>query len=267
MNQYPRLNNLASFTSMDIDILSGDFGKLAINQIGDSDSPFTIAYICLDDETLSLQTGLRLNHQFRKYQVSFVMRMSESGGLAKLIDKKTGEGNTFANLRVFDLLDQTCTVDLLQRGTHEILARNLHEVYLEGLRQRGTSDESDPAQATWEALTEDLKENNRQLADRIPDMLAKIGYRIAPLTDWDAEKLQFKENQVTLMARMEHQSWMDRKKQEGWRYGPEKDPRKKTNPSLLLWEELPEGEQGKNREFILGLPRLLAQAGFQVESD
>ena len=68
------------------------------------------------------------------------------------------------------------------------------------------------------------------------------------------------------MARMEHMSWYEGKLQDGWRYAPDKDPNKKTNPALLPWEELPEAEREKNRAFIRGLPLLLARAGFQVES-
>jgi hypothetical protein len=118
----------------------------------------------------------------------------------------------------------------------------------------------------WEELSDDLKETNRQLADRIPLLLAEVGYRIAPLSDWDAEKLVFEEDQTNRMARMEHESWCRRKEKDGWRYAQEKNAAKKTNPALLPWEELPEEEREKNRAFIRGLPRLLARAGFQVES-
>jgi hypothetical protein len=34
---------------------------------------------------------------------------------------------------------------------------------------------------------------------------------------------------------------------------------------MVSWEELPEGERDKNREFIRGLPHLLARAGFQID--
>jgi hypothetical protein len=90
------------------------------------------------------------------------------------------------------------------------------------------------------------------------------------LTDWDAEKLVFSEDdpqdEVSLMARMEHDSWCQRKMEQGWRYGPEKDPARKTNPSLISWDELPEVEKEKNKAYIRDLPRLLARAGFQIES-
>jgi hypothetical protein len=269
LNQHPRLDKLANFTSLDLDILSGEFDRLGEKFLHDGDCQLDQCFICLDDETFSLQTGLRLNQQFRKVQVPIVMRMGESGGLALLIDQGAGEGDSFGSLHIFDLLDQTCTAELLGGGTHEVLARSLHQIYLESAMRDGVEKADDEAMKDWQDLSLDLKENNRQLADRIPIMLAAAGYRIAPLTDWDAEKLSFlesgKQDQVSLMARMEHESWCQRKKDQGWRYGAEKDSDKKTNPALLPWDELPEGEREKNRDFIRGLPRLLVQAGFQIE--
>lgn len=267
--QHPRLEKLGNHTPLDLEIESGEFDRVGERFLVEGNCQLDLVYVCLDEETFCLQTGLRLNHQLRKYQVPIVLRMEESGGLAMLIDHGMAQNDNFGNLHIFDLLDQTCTAELLQRGTHEILARNLHGIYLEGLRQRGDLTVDDPSLTPWEALSEELKENNRQLADRIPVMLAAAGYRISPLTDWDAENLAFSEkdlkDEVILMAKMEHESWCQRKKDQGWKYGPEKDPQKKTNPALLPWEELPESEQEKNREFIRGLPRLLARAGFQIE--
>jgi hypothetical protein len=90
------------------------------------------------------------------------------------------------------------------------------------------------------------------------------------LHDWDAENLAFSEkgsdDEVTRMARMEHEYWCREKTAEGWKYGPGKDPDQKTNPSILPWDELSKSEKEKNKNYIRGLPRLLAQAGFQVDT-
>lgn len=267
-NQNPRLLNLAEFQAFNMDILSGDFDKAGdIFSTADS-CDLDIVYICLDDETFSLQTGLRLNHQLRHHNLPIVMRMVESGGLALLLGDGPGDRdkNSFGNLKIFDLLDQTCTAELLQKGTHEVLARNLHAIYLEGIQDISGSD---PTRIAWDELSEYLKEKNRQQADRIPLMLKEVGYRIAPLHDWDVESLKFseagKEGEVTLMARLEHDYWCRGKTAEGWKYGPKKDPDKKINPSILPWDDLPKAEQEKNKNYIRGLPRLLARAGFQIE--
>jgi len=271
-NQNPRLHNLVEFQAINMDLLLGDFDKASeIFRTGD-DSSLDIVYICLDDETFCLQTGLRLNHQFRSQSLPIVMRMVESGGLALLLgdDLDKQNQNSFGNLKIFDLLDQTCTAELIQLGTHEILARNLHSVYLESTQGSGEALGEDDAQVPWDDLPDYLKENNRQLADRIPAMLSATGYKIAPLQDWDAENLTFQENmpgddQVSLMAQMEHESWCQGKIQKGWKYGQKKNPEIKHNPNLLPWDDLPEIEKEKNKKYIRDLPKLLARAGFQIE--
>ena len=178
--QHPRLlEKLGVFKSIDLDITSGDFDRVGESFLEDGLPKLDITYICLDDETLSLQTGLRLNHQFRKQQIPIVLRMVESGGLALLLGDGAGEKGSFRNLRVFDLLDQTCTAELLSGGTHEVLARSLHKIYLDGALRRSVESKQDEALNDWDELPEELKENNRQLADRIPIMLAAAGYRIA----------------------------------------------------------------------------------------
>jgi len=270
-NQNPRLHNLADFQAINMDILSGDFDKVGELFSTTKGCTLDIVYICLDDETFSLQTGLRLNHQLRRYALPIVLRMVESGGLAMLLGDGLGDDdqNSFGNLIIFDLLDQTCTAELLQKGTHEVLARNMHAVYLEGLQDAVTNPEPDQALLPWDELSGYTKEKNRQQADRIPLMLNKAGYRIAPLHDWDVENLKFskagEEGEVSLMAKLEHEHWCREKTAEGWRYGLEKDIAQKTNPSIMPWNELPENDQEKNKNYVRGLPRLLARAGFQIE--
>jgi hypothetical protein len=271
-NQNPRLGNLAEFQVINMDIRSGDFDKAGELFSTPDSCDLDLIYICLDDETFSLQTGLRLNHQLRRHSLPIVMRMVESGGLAMLLGDKSEEDDhhSFDNLRIFDLLDQTCTAELLLMGTHEVLARNLHAVYLEGVQKNdGKVTPPDPARLPWHELSEGFKENNRQQADRIPLMLKEAGYRIAPLHDWDVENLKFKEdkivNEVALMAQMEHEHWCQEKIAAGWKNGLKKDQKQKTNPSILPWDELPESGKEINKKYIRDLPRLLARAGFQVE--
>ncbi len=46
-----------------------------------------------------------------------------------------------------------------------------------------------------------------------------------------------------------HDNWMAHKKADGWKYGPEKDPEKKTHPCMVPFEELPEHQQIKDAIF------------------
>ena len=268
---YPRLKNLCEFEALNMDILSGDFERVGSFFVKGETCDLDLVYICLDDESFSLQTGLRLNQQLRDHQIPIVLRMAESGGLSSLLGENQSDKDAFGNLRIFDLFDQTCTAEILQKGTHEILARNLHGVYLEGIDLSGDNKQSDGALLPWNELSEYLKEKNRRQADRIPVMLNSGGYRIAPLRDWDSENFKFKEDhsggmdEVMIMAMLEHEFWCEEKTSEGWRYGPKKDPDQKTNPNLIPWEKLTPTEQEKNKKYVRGLPKLLTRAGFQIE--
>lgn len=268
--QYPRLKDICVLEALEMDIRSPAFERVSARFMKDNQSELNAIYICLDDESFSLQTGLRLNHQLRDQRIPIILRMAESGGLASLLAEEENDQNAFSNLRIFDLLDQTCTSDLLQKGTHEILARHLHAAYLEGLPDhKKVGPEMDPRSA-WEQLSPALKEKNRRQADRIPQVLAAAGYRIDPLRDWESERFQFaeggkeEEDEVVMMASVEHELWRQTHLESGWQVGPEKDPEKKTHPHLVSWEKLPASEKRKNKKFIRDLPRILARAGFQI---
>ena len=236
--------------------------KFLHNPSGQSD--VEQVYVCLDDDSFGLQAGLTLLHQMKSHKVPIVIRMVEDTGLATLMGGGADADGSFKDLHAFGLLNQTCTADLLLGGTLEILARELHSVYLsEQVIDEGKTKQNE-AFVPWEKLPERLKESNRVQAANIGKTLAETGYRIAQMRDWDADNLQFSPQEVEIMARMEHERWCQERKQAGWTHGPEKNAEKKTNPDLLPWDELPEEEKEKNRRFVRGLPRSLARAGFQI---
>lgn len=56
-----------------------------------------------------------------------------------------------------------------------------------------------------------------------------------------------------------HDSWSRQKVQDGWKYGPHKDPVAKTHPCLVLFEQLPPIQQAKDYLFkaiVLALAQL-----------
>lgn len=54
-----------------------------------------------------------------------------------------------------------------------------------------------------------------------------------------------------------HESWLAEKKMQGWVWGEEKDPEKKTHPCMLHFHQLPREQQAKDYLF-LGVVRALA---------
>lgn len=47
-----------------------------------------------------------------------------------------------------------------------------------------------------------------------------------------------------------HNSWLKQKTEDGWKYGPVKDPVKKEHPCFVPYEELPEFQKTKDKLFL-----------------
>lgn len=46
-----------------------------------------------------------------------------------------------------------------------------------------------------------------------------------------------------------HESWLKEKKEQGWKYGPVKNPEKKEHPCIVTFDELPKEQQAKDYLF------------------
>jgi hypothetical protein len=223
----------------------------------------TIAYVCLDDDALGLSAALALRQRTREQGIPIVVRTEQDAGLAMLMKGLADGGDGFVNLHAFGLLDRTCQPSVIVGGTHELIARALHEEYLRGREAQEPSFAADPAAVSWDELTEESRESCRRQADHIGVKMRAVECGIAPLVDWDAKLFQFTKDEVELMSRMEHDRWMGERLRDGWTRGP-RNPGAKTNPNLVAWEELPSDVQEITRGMVRNLPAFLAGVDLQI---
>lgn len=268
--RHPNLTDVCDLDPLQMDVRSADFQRADFLFYEDGSCIADAIYICMDNDSLGLHTGLTLHRKVRDQDIPVIIRMVEDAGLALLFQENDHQDNrTYKNLSVFPLLDQTCTPELILLGTHELVARELHESYLRGLVDEKQDQPGDLVLETWQDLSEEVKERNRKQADRIGLILAEHGYRIVPLTDWQAADFVFSEgdggDEVGAMARMEHELWCQEMQADGWREGKVRSQENRTNPDLVPWERLPAPEVKKNKKFIRDLPSVLSRAGFQIE--
>ena len=238
-------------------------GKFLFNVSGKCD--FDSIFICLDETTKGLVSALNLRQRLGCSQPPIILYLPEDSGIAKLLTDEQGSSKPVHNIIPFRLVQSTCTPDLVINGTHEILARSVHEDYLQQRLAEGVQMGKKRSMVSWEALPEDLRKSNRRQVDHIRLKLAQIGYGIEPLHDWDAGDFQFSPDEVDKMAQMEHKHWMEERLHAGWQFtpGPE-DPINKKHPDLVPWDQLTKTAKGKDRQTICELPKMLARAGFQV---
>ncbi len=266
--RYPKLPRACDLVPLAIDVRWPAFLEGAFLAGGAGYPAPGVVYVCFDDDSLGLRTGLDVHHRLRQVpgnRTPVVVRMAEAGGLARLLGPNDHDQATFAGLHAFGLLESTCTPQVIEGGTHTLLARGLHESYVHQQQDLGETAATNPALAPWDELPEELRQSNLAEADAIGRHLRALGYDLIPLTDWDAAFFTFSQAEIERLAELEHERWRADRLQAGWRHAPgPRDPIAKTNPALLPWATVAEAERVKTRASVRQLPATLAQAGFQI---
>ena len=145
-----------------------------------------------------------------------------------------------------------------ERQRLERLARASHETYCEDLQKR---ERTSATLVSWEQLPEHYREQNRRAARDIPEKLARIDHVMIPARSHGAPFVLPREA-LEELAEHEHERFVRAKQAEGWTYGERRDDECRTSPTLVPWEELPEGEREKDRAQVRAIPRILARAGY-----
>ncbi len=262
--QYPQLAKACEFDLWQIEknVLVFRNDDLFLDQNGYCD--FNTIYVCSDDDVLNLVNALALQRKTRNYKIPIVMEVSRVAGLATLVNK-TRENLDLKQVYVFGLLDKTCRLEALFGGTHEMLARIIHDNYVKDQMSIGVIPETNPYMFGWNDLPESIKESNRYQASQIIDKLKAVGCSVQPLFDWGTAAFSFTPEEIERMAEMEHKRWHEERRKQGWSYSKSvKDIRKKTSPHLVSWEDLPEEVKEFNRNTARELPAFLALAGLQI---
>jgi len=261
--RYPQLGKVCDLVPLCMEIRSPEFERAEFLFGPDGTCDVTIVYVSVDDDSFALYTALALRQHVRGTPLPIVVRMTQESGLAALLRKTPGSRGSFEGLYAFGLLDETCTPELVLGGTHESLARAIHEEYVRNEEGKGQTLETNPSMVPWERLPAQLKESNRLQADHTGTKLAAIGCSIAPLTDWDAEAFPFTEAEVDVMAEMEYWRYKEERQRQAVKDGP-RHSRGDVLLPVVPWVDLPPEEREKNRAIVRGIPALLALAGFQV---
>lgn len=144
----------------------------------------------------------------------------------------------------------------------ESLSMAIHEKYRE--LNKGNIHIDSHFFKRWEELDEDLKESARSQARRIPNALLIINYDVISVKDTPVI-LEFTKKELDMLVAYEHTHWCRYQKSIGWKNGDVKDKIKRTNPTLVKWENLPEEKKNMVYQMVTIWPEILANANFKIE--
>jgi hypothetical protein len=262
--RYPGLEKVCDIDPRDMDVHSATFEQADFLAPDGPNGRPALVFVCMDDDSLNLTAALVLAAKGHAYDPTIVVRMARDAGLAVLLKDVNSIGGNFRHLRAFGLLDRACKPKQVLRGTDEILARGIHESYLRNQKAAGATVETTPSMVPWVELTSELRESNRQQAADIRNKLKAVHCSTAPTLDWGEQLFEFEPEEIDLLARMEHDRWMEEKRQNGWVYAPVRNNGAKHHPSMIPYDELPLEEQEKDISAVRQIPARLAEVGFRV---
>jgi hypothetical protein len=70
---------------------------------------------------------------------------------------------------------------------------------------------------------------------------------------------------VERLAEATHDTWARQRLEEGWRYGPRRDDKKKEHPGLVPYQDLYESEKEYDRKISLGIIKTILAWGYRLD--
>ena len=161
-----------------------------------------------------------------------------------------------------EIFSKLVLLDVLFDNAIERMAMANHAQYI--IDQKDKKDSNDPTMQPWETLREDFKDSSRNQIRQIREKLQRVGFDIIPFVEKPAKRFEFTAEQVEILAEMEHERWIDERKNAGWVFGIRRDPDKKISPYLVPWSQLTEEVKDWDRNPVRKIPERLEAAGLDV---
>jgi hypothetical protein len=233
----------------------GEIGRIGAAEamladlVGRHGAPVAIVIDCGEDAS-SLALALAIDNGFR--------RQNTTSPLIHVRLEACHDARLGVMIHAFGTLDSFADPELLVQSRHDILARSIHDFYLEGRLGEGYLIGSRASMNEWDDLPESFRDDNRLVADCYQLKLRDIGAR---LIEGSGQPLRFEPDELEELARAEHDRWMAAKLSAGWVHGSVRDDSLRIHPDIVPYDDLEERIKDLDREQIRVMTRLLGSTG------
>jgi len=229
---------------------------------------FDVCYVSLQKDVESILSARRLNKLRRHSKLrplNFVVCLNQQNFLAEIIDDdfqpidlQKRDLPEYEPIEYFECLDETISIDVVVNEALDVLARTLHNAYLNTQLENGATLRSNASLIPWSELPAHKKKANQHAAAHM-DVKLRIANCIAMDLDAEEPEAVFPPDDLMmeLLAQLEHRRWMADKYLAGYSYGEVRDEDRMLHPDLIPWEELTEADKEKDRDNIRQIPPLL----------
>jgi len=151
------------------------------------------------------------------------------------------------------------------------LAPYVHGIYLAHIK---ATDGRAVYQSAFDKLPEEIKEDNRAAARRIPEILSHAGLYVVRRHEsasgtpaqLEAHVEKIMEDNIELMAEEEHNGWMKVRLSNGWKCGSPRNDNKKIHDALIPYSELDRETKDKDVSAVNAYKDILALVNYTITS-
>jgi hypothetical protein len=253
--RYPELDQEASLNVVAFDAATG----IVLLEAGAN--PITATYVAFADGGRSLSLALAVRRQARSGSGLDGPLFTRTAGDQGLARPAAGAVLSAQDMIPFGSLTDVIHATGVLSETADRAERDWHEAYL---RLNPTSDASVP----WDELSEEYRLSNRRAVAHAYAKLHDAGFDLRPwlatAKPWDelpalapGETLFRNEAELMRLAELEHERWNADRRLLGWRFGPEKDTKRKIQPYLIDFADLSPEIKRYDIELIRSLDQIL----------
>jgi hypothetical protein len=236
---------------------------------------FAVAYVALGDDVEGILTArrlVRLNRLADRPPLNFVVCLNQQTFLADIIDddflpiySDKSKVPAHAPIEYLETLDETISIDVIVNEVLDSMARSMHNDYVSTLQTLGETHETNASVTPWSLLPAHKKKANQHAAAHMPVKLRCSDCRAVPKDQpGDAVSFPLDEENMEMLAQLEHRRWLADKYLAGYSHGKVRDEDHMLHPDLIPWEELSETDRDKDRSNIRQIPDLMAMQELKI---
>jgi hypothetical protein len=264
----PRFAEYCELEQCSIDTTDPRFQDLSFLSERDPATRTTLIF-CLETESVTsraISLVYDLSKQARCPVDRIFARIAQPERLGRLLKKLQPE-NGHPKVEFFAPDSEVFTAKVLLHQNLDCLAREIHKAWLEvEAADRRASNQPTAAGKTWEQLSENDRQGNREAADHLWAKLHMLGFELRVVSKGKRNQsvpnpallAQLKEREEEL-ALAEHVRWMTWRVLDGWSWGETRDNQKKLHPDIADYDQLPEVTKEKDRVNIRVISKMLIE--------
>ena len=239
MYRYPNIEEICDLTFKELELDNLLEFKKKI-QIGEDQQNVSAIFLCLDDKSLEIQYKDCLISELEHKKIPIYIHIDDNEEVIKL--------PTSYPIFAFGLVENSSNREFIVNEKLDDLAKLIHDDYRSKFKEM----------PEWDKLINFKKDSNRLQADHNLIKLKTISRRIAHFNGKYPREFKFTDEELELLARMEHNRWCAEQ------YIYIKDLTQNRPDDLKPFDELQDTEKNKDYNAVQRIPSLLAGKKIEI---